>query len=158
MNNAEVFNPLLKRVRVEKELKHVRSRLCELEIEQKEVRIAVNAFQAIQQRNILEDAPTELIVKIIMHMGRFEDVESLLDAVPRVKTIFVEHKLSEYFFRKDYPHTQGISDTYGFMRSKYLGYSTRFEMPAGKYIIGSLKSTLSKDIYEGIVAKKMEST
>lgn len=154
MNNAEIFNPLLKQERVENELKHVRNRLCQLNHEQKEVSLALKTFQAIQQRNILQDAPTELLVKIIMHMDDFTDVEPLLDAVPRVKTIFLEHKLFEYFFRYEYPRVPEISDMYGFMRSKYLGYSTRFQMPAGKYIIGSLKSTLAKDVYEDLWVKK----
>jgi hypothetical protein len=154
MNNAEVFNPLLKQRRVQEELKNVRSKLYELEQQQEEVHVTVNAFQAIQQRNILKDAPTELIVKIIMHIDYFEDVESLLDAVPRVKTIFVDHNLIEYCMRKDFPRVEGISDMFGFMKSKHRECPTHFEIPAGKYIIGSIESTLAKDIYEDLWKKK----
>jgi hypothetical protein len=145
----------LRRERVEKKLEYIRSQLHKVEHEHEQALIAVNTFQAIPQRNIFIDAPPEIIVQIITIMNHFRDIVSLLDAVPRVKKIFVEHNLCEKFFRDEYPHVQGISDQYGFMSSRLKRHDPfRFEMPAGKYLIGELETLLAKDIFEELWIKK----
>lgn len=150
----EAFNPNIKHIRLQEELHTTHEKLNQTIKELKESEKTWTSFNEKQTRNILVDSPTEIVLRI-MRFCSFEDVMSIIDAVPQLEGIYKDNRLSEWFFKKYCPKLTHIEDYEGFMRSKILqefDQTTKqhFSLPAGTYLIGTLKRILRGEIYKDL--------
>lgn len=156
MSDWETFNPYLKRKRLQRKLEKAERELKQLRTASTETDTQLTSLrQHGFTRNILLDAPTEIIVMIMKLLEHEDDIMALYDVIPRMKTIFQQNNLAKYFFDRDYGEVEGVKDIAGFFCSgrTYESVETTI-LPAGKYILGILERILSSDIMELLSKKK----
>lgn len=157
----EIFNPILKEKRLAKEIISTTKKFNRLVADKYAMKESLSMFKKkLPHTNILLNTPAEIILSI-MRYSNFEDVMAMITAVPELDAIYRKHNMSKYFFEKAYGwrKIEGITDFEGFMRSECIQWfnesgTQRFQLPAGEYIIGPLKSTLAKEVYDDLWLKK----
>lgn len=164
MSYCENFNPYLKRKRIHRKLANAERKLERAERELKQLKTASTEMETqitcIKQqgytRNILLDAPAEIIVKIMKLLKDESDIMALYDLVPRMKRIFQQNNLAKFFFERDYPRVTGIRNIAGFICSGRTHEPVNdTTLPAGKYMLGNLTIALHSDIIENVLKNKL---
>lgn len=116
-----------------------------------------------KQPSYMDLLPVELVIRI-MKLARIKDVLSLIDTYPQMKSIFNKADLALFLYRRDALSKRRDwvpSDIVGYLRSHVVAYflkpgdnegqdSDFFHLPAGRYTIGMLYSTLNLNVYRDL--------